>query len=48
MGKKQDEYYDQLFKQLLREISKRFLIAGLLVIAVGALIILLMYLFYGK
>ena len=38
---------DEDFKKLLREISKRFAIAGLVVIALGAAIIGFMYLFYG-
>ena len=40
-------YSDEDFKKLLREISKRFAIAGLVVIALGAAIIGFMYLFYG-
>ena len=35
------------FGQLIRDITKRMIIVGLILIAVGALIILLMYLIYG-
>lgn len=46
MAKKQD-YTDDEFKKLLREISKRFAICGLVVIVIGFAIVALMYFLYG-
>ena len=46
MSKRQQDITDEQFKQLLREISKRFAIAGV-VILIGLAIIALVYLLGG-
>ncbi len=45
--RRQQDLTDEQFKQLLREISKRFAIAGAVVIAFGLAIIALAYLLGG-
>ena len=47
MSKRQQEITDEQFKKLLREISKRFTIAGGVVILFGMAIIALVYLLGG-
>ena len=47
MSKRQQDITDEQFKQLLREISKRFAIAGGVVILIGLAIIALVYLLGG-
>lgn len=47
MSKRQQDITDEQFKKLLREISKRFAIAGTVVIVFGLAIIALVYLMGG-
>ena len=47
MSKRQQDITDEQFKQLLREISERFAIAGAVVIVFGLAIIALVYLLGG-
>lgn len=47
MNKRQQDITDEQFKKLLREISKRFAIAGAVVIVFGLAIIALVYLMGG-
>ena len=47
MSKRQQEITDEQFKKLLREIPKRFAIAGGVVILFGMAIIALVYLLGG-
>lgn len=47
MGNQNHDYSDEDFKKLLREISKRFAIAGLVVIAAGLIIYALAYFLHG-
>ena len=47
MSKRQQDIADEQFKKLLREISKRFTIAGGVVILFGMAIIALAYLLGG-